>query len=121
MDDYALAMRISDALATSGIHTTNQTWDAASGDTLAAQVRETIRASDVFVVLLSPAVAASRWVNTEIELALSTELERRGAEVIPVLAAPTDLPPSLRERAVVDLTTNPGAGLAKLVEQIQMT
>lgn len=38
-----------------------------------------------------------------------------------MLAAPTDLPPVLRDLAVVDLTEDVSAGLQQLVEQIQAT
>lgn len=120
-DDYALAQRISDALARSGIRTTDQIWEVSSGETLTARLRESIRASDVVVVLLSSAAAASPWASTEIELSLSRDLDQRGAELIPVLAAPTDLPPALRDRAVVDLTDDVNAGVQQLVEQIQAT
>jgi hypothetical protein len=120
-DDHALAQRISDALTKSGIRTTDQVWEASLGEDLTAKLRETIRASDVVVILLSRSAGASRWVGTELESALSRDLDRRGAELIPVLAAPTDLPPALRDRAVVDLTKDVTAGLQQLVEQIQAT
>ena len=120
-DDHALAMRISEALARSGVHATNKIWEGKAGEGLMTQLRETIRASDVVVVLLSPAAAASRGVSLELEVALSHDLDKRGAELIPVLAAPTDLPPEVRDRAVVDLTEDVNAGLRQLVEQIQAT
>jgi len=121
-DDHALAQRIRDALARSGVRMTDQIWEVSSGEDLTARLREAIRVNDVVVVLLSPAAAASPWVSTEIELTLSRDLDRRGAELIPVLtAAPTDLPPALRDRAVVDLTEDFNAGVQQLVEQIQAT
>jgi restriction endonuclease Mrr len=120
-DDRALAQSISDALARAGVRTTNQIRQVSSGEDLTARLRETIRASDVVVVLLSQAAAASPRVNTEIEFGLARDLDRRGAELIPVLAAPTDLPPALRNRAVVDLTEDFTAGVRQLVEQIQAT
>jgi TIR domain/Restriction endonuclease len=120
-NDHALAQRISDALARSGVRTSNQIWEISSGEDLTARLRDSIRASDVVIVLLSPAAAASPWVSTEIELALSRDLDRRGAELIPVLVAPTDLPPTLRNRAVVDLTEDVDAGVRQLVQQIQAT
>ena len=58
-DDHALAQRIRDALARSGVLTTNQIWEVSSGEDLTARLLETIRASDVVVVLLSPAAAPS--------------------------------------------------------------
>ena len=118
-DDHALAQRIRDALARSGVHTTDQSWEVSSGEDLTARLRETIRAGDLVVVLLSPAVTASPWVSTEVELMLSRDLDRRGAELIPVLVAPTDLPPALRDRAVVDLTEDFNVGVRQLVEQVR--
>lgn len=120
-DDHAFAQRISDAFAGSGVRTTHQVWEVSAGEDLTARLRETIRASDVVVVLLSPATAASPWASTEVEFTLSRDLDRRGAELIPVLVAPTDLPPALRDRAVVDLTEDFNAGVRQLVEQIQAT
>jgi hypothetical protein len=120
-DDHELAQRISDALARSGIPTPTQVWRYSSFADLAVQLRETIQASDVVVVLLSPAAGPIRWLGTESELALSRDVERRGAELIPVLVAPIDVPGTLRDRAVVDLTNDITAGVEHLVKQIQAT
>jgi restriction endonuclease Mrr len=120
-EDRAFAERISDALESSAVPITNHVWEVSPGEDWESLLKETIRASDVFVVLLSPAARQSRWVGTEIELALSQDLDRRGVELIPVLVAPTDLPTSLRDRSVVDLTQDPSAGLRELVAQIQAT
>jgi hypothetical protein len=119
--DQALAQRVSDALAESGVRTTDQIVQVSPGEDLAARLRETVRASDVVIALLSPAAAKSRWIGTEIELSLSSELARRGAEIIPVLVVPTDLPLELREQVVVDLTEDVNAGLRQLVAQVQAT
>lgn len=120
-DDHAVADRIRDSLARSGIRATEQAWEGARGQDLTAQLRETIRTSDVVVVLLSPAAGVSRWVAAEVEAALSGDLERRGVEVVPVLIAPGDVPGALRERGIVDLTQDFSAGMAELVAQIGAT
>jgi hypothetical protein len=120
-EDHAIAQRISDALAHSGIRATNQVWEASPREDFTARLLENIRASDVVVVLLSRAAWTNLWVGTETEVALSRDLGKRGAELIPVLAEPTDLPPVLRDLAVVDLTEDVSAGLQQLVEQIQAT
>ncbi|MFG2058977.1 TIR domain-containing protein [Micromonospora sp. NPDC048930] len=119
-DDHALAQRITQALAQSGVSTA-QHWETSSAEELMTRLRENIRKSDVVVVLLSPAAVMSRWVSTEIQLALSRDVDKRGAELIPVLAAPTDVPSALRDRALVDFTEDVNAGLRQLVEQIQAT
>ncbi len=118
-DDHAVAQRIRGALIQADVAATEHILQIRSDD-LAAQLRETVRTSDVVVALLSPA-AESRWVGTEIDIALSGELDRRGIEFFPVLVAPTDLSPSLRDRPVVDFTVDEAAGLRNLIGQIEAT
>jgi hypothetical protein len=120
-DDNALAQRISVALDRADIHTTSQAWDVSSAQDLMAQLQDTIKASDVVVLLLSPAVETNRWVGAESEHTLSLDLDRRDIELIPVLSAPMDLPSVLRDRAVVDLTRDVTEGLRQLVAQIEAT
>jgi hypothetical protein len=119
-EDSAWAQRISQVLARSGIATAQQTWDASSRQDLAGQLREITQASDVVVVLLSPAVSLSELVG-ESELTLSRDLDRRDVDLIPVLAAPTDLSPTLQDWAVIDLTQDATEGLQQLVTQIETT
>lgn len=120
--DRATAQRLTDALAQSGIHTTNDVvWEPSPGQDWAARLKQNIKASDVVILLLSPAAAASSWVGAEIEVALSGDLDRRGAEVIPVLVAPMEVPTALRNRAWVDLSADFDARVRLLVEQIQAT
>ncbi len=118
-DDHALAQLVSQALAQSGIRITS--WDASPGENLVERLREAIRASDVVILLVSPAVVGNLGASAELEFALSRDLGQRGVEVVPVLAAPTDLPPTLRNWSMVDLTKDFNAGLRQLVEQVQAT
>jgi hypothetical protein len=117
-DDRDLADRISVVLARSGIDTTNQAWDVPAAESPEGRLREGIRASDIVVLLLTPAAAADRWAGEGSEYALPRDLDLRGADLIPVLAVPTDLPSAFRERAVVDLTQDIDGGLQKLADQI---
>jgi restriction endonuclease Mrr len=81
-------------------------------------LRETVQASDVVLLLLSPAAAGGRWIDA---LALSDDLDRRGVDLIPILGVSADLPPTMRDRAVVDLTRDFTAGLQQLAAQIEAT
>jgi hypothetical protein len=118
-EDQALAQRISDALAQSEIPNTKQSWEISPGQDLTSQLRESVRASDVVVVVLSQATERSRWIDREFDSTLSDDLDRRGVDLIPVLAASADLPTVLRDRAIVDLTRDFAAGLQQLVAQIE--
>jgi Restriction endonuclease/TIR domain len=119
-DDQVLAARISETLDQSDIPTTSQVWEVVARD-WPSSLGETIRVSDVVVLLLGPAAVSSLWVASDITLVLSEEFDRRGVELIPVRAAPAELPPSLRDRAVVDLTDDFTEGLGQLVAQITAT
>jgi hypothetical protein len=117
-DDQALAQGIEQALAQYGVQTTNQVLEVTPGGDLTAQLRDNVRLNDVVVLLLSPAESRLRRGDDEIMVALSRDLARRGADLIPVLTAPTDLRP-LASSLVVDLTSNAPEGLRQLADQIQ--
>jgi hypothetical protein len=113
--DRSLAQRVGDALAQAGAQATTYSWEVRSGTDLAALVRENVRSGDVVVVLWPANPGASRLAGAS----LLRELGNRGADLIPVLSAPADLPAALRAQAVVDLTGGADAGLRQLVGQIQ--
>lgn len=120
-DDHALALRIRQALAQSGIQVASPTGDVPGGTAWPADLRDALRTSDVVVALVTPTSVTSNWVSAEVEFALSDNLARRGVDLIPVLAAPMELPPALTDRAPVDLTGNLDAGLRQLADQIRAT
>jgi hypothetical protein len=118
--DRDLAQRISDALDQSGIPGTSHI-EVSAGEDFASKLGDVIGTNDFVVLLLSPAAFAINWVDAEGDRTLSGDLDQRGVELIPVLAVPTDLPPTLRDRTVVDLTSDVSAGVRQLVTQINAT
>lgn len=119
-DDSELAQQISDRLAASGISAATHTSVLTDPGVPAwQQLQEQIRASDVLVVLLSPASSTSAFVVNEVATALTEDLDRRGVDVIPVIAAPTILPPALRDRQAIDLTADVSGGVERLVKSIE--
>ncbi|MFE0025099.1 TIR domain-containing protein [Amycolatopsis sp. NPDC059021] len=119
-DDWALAERISDMLARAGIHTTNETWELSSRRRdWAAVIEQDMKASDVVVVLIPAEIASSEADTAELEVALSRDLDRRGVELIPIIATPMpEAPSTVRQRGWVDLATDLEAGVRALAEQI---
>lgn len=115
-----MAQQISVRLAASGIGAATHTPVLPDpGVPVWQQLREQIRASDVLVVLLSPAATTSSSVAEEVAAALTGDLDRRGVDVIPVIAAPTILPPALRDRRAIDLTGDVPGGVERLVTSIE--
>lgn len=66
-----------------------------------------------------PAASTSSSVADEVAVALTGDLDSRGVDVIPVIAAPTILPPALRDRQAVDLTGDVSGGVERHVTSIE--
>ena len=90
---------------------------AGRDDGWGGRLLDTMWSCDAVVFVVSPAAAHSERVRREVHLA--------GAEhtpVLPVVAAPVDLPPELAfylvRRPPIELWTDTGAGLRRLVEEV---
>src|SRR5262249_37531235 len=75
-------------------------------------------AKDIFILLLSAASVASKWVADEVAAALSRELNDRGIRVAPVLIADCDVPPLLANRVYFDLRSDFEAGVHRFVDYV---
>jgi TIR domain/Restriction endonuclease len=116
--DRDIAETIDAALSQAGLGTASR-WEVVSRQDWGFAADQAFRPADVVVVVLAPAVGAEPWADSEAEFTLSSDLDRRGVELIPVLAGPADLSPVMRDRAYVDLTADRDFGLRKLVAQIR--
>lgn len=120
--DAAAAERVAGALAHAGIAASSsgpvQASDAAE---LKDRLSDSLRGSDVVIVLMSEAAVASPWVAWELEQAASGRLRRRGIEVIAATLDGTPLPAGLRDRGAVDLRVDFERGLGALVAQVDAT
>jgi hypothetical protein len=79
-------------------------WEIGVGDSIVERINEGIAASDYLLALLSPNSVASRWVKEEINAALVTTIEQRGAKLLPVLLEECSLPPLIATRRYADLS-----------------
>lgn len=89
---------------------------------LAGAIREkiesTLAACQHFVVVLSPAAVASRWVNAEIDAALDLERSGRLRTFLPVVAVTCDMPLLLRGYKCV---SGPGYTALPVDEAVRLT
>jgi hypothetical protein len=73
------------------------------GESFSAAIDRGLMDSDYFVVLLSPASLASRWVQTEVNAAMDRAL-RGEIEILPLVVSPVAVPPLLSTFQQIDLT-----------------
>lgn len=80
-------------------------WEIGVGDSIVERINQGIAASDYLLALLSPRSVTSRWVREEINAALLTTIEQKGAKLLPVLLEPCELPPLLATRKYADFSS----------------
>lgn len=76
------------------------------GDSLIEKLRSALDAVTVVVAIISPASINSPWVNKEIEIATTQEIENRRLKVIPVLLNNCVLPGFLKGKIYADFTNH---------------
>jgi hypothetical protein len=116
--DKSVARQIADALRGAGLKVWFDEWALMPGDSIRQRIDEALRASDLLLVLLSPSSVNSRWVQTEWNAALSSELKARGVTVIPALIADCEIPPLLASRMYLDLRIDLEGGIRRLIQQL---
>lgn len=94
-----VARRLVTDLENRGYTTWVDTDDLKTGDLWTAQIDTAIQDAEVFITLLSPATAANRTVQREIQLA-----EQSHKPIIPVLVEAASIPASLANYQMVDAT-----------------
>ncbi|MDQ3762533.1 MAG: toll/interleukin-1 receptor domain-containing protein [Actinomycetota bacterium] len=84
------------------------------GDGWEQRLHERLRWADAVVCVVTPAAVASPWCSAEVGIALS-----RGSRLLPVLAEPGVDHPLLTSAQYADLTADPTAAHAALVEALR--
>jgi hypothetical protein len=118
-ESRATVQRIAALMVQAGIDVTTDIGEVSAEQNWNAGIGRLVRASDVVVLLHPPGSPALSQQFVEIEAALSLDLEKRGAELIPVLTEAVEVPPRLRGRAWIDLSENFVSGVQVLIGQIQ--
>jgi len=90
------------------------------GDSLFAKIGDAIREMDYLAVILSPASVKSPWVQREVEIALTKEIEGAVVKVLPILYKRCDVPPFLSPKLWLDFTssTHYARNLAHLLRRL---
>lgn len=106
-------------------------WKISPGDSIVGKVGEALGMVDTVLLLWSENAASSRWVNTEMEAALTRQLSGGSLRIIPVRLDDTELPQLLRplkyikaERGYIDHVSREVMGLgsaANFIKAVQQT
>jgi hypothetical protein len=81
------------------------------GDSVARAIREGIDKTDYFMVVLSSASSTSEWVQREIDIATTAEIETNRTKVLPALLGDVTLPALLKGKFYADFRKSYRDGL----------
>jgi TIR domain len=84
------------------------------GDSLVGKISEALKDADYLVIVLSQASVSSRWVEQELNAALTNQISGKGV-VLPVLLEDCELPMLLRDRLYADFRADFDVGLQALL------
>ena len=75
------------------------------GDSLIERIAEAIDKIDYVAAVISRSSIGSVWVQKELSLAMTNEIEGRRVVVLPILIEDCDLPPFLKDKLYADFRT----------------
>ena len=87
-------------------------------NTLDASLSAAINRDPYFVPIITPAALESKWMGTELAVALAVEARRDEVTVLPLLAHPCSPPEPLGLRPPADFTGSYQDGLIDLVRRL---
>jgi TIR domain len=102
--DAYQATRLAAVLRASGLDVWMAPGSIGPGESFAEAIDKGLEESDYFLVLLSPASLASRWVQLEVYAAIDRAQDNK-IKVLPLLLAPVAVPPLLSTYQQIDLTS----------------
>jgi hypothetical protein len=87
------------------------------GDSLLAQIAEGINKSDYLLVLVTENSKRSSWVEKEVTIALTQEIQGRGPKVIPLLMKGCEIPTILADKYYISIDKQ-GRGIEQITTAI---
>lgn len=114
-EDRKTAHELAANLRAKGVDVWLDAWEINPGDSLVQKIfEEGLRNCQLFIILLTPTSVRSGWVQHELDAAIVQRLSG-ATRVVPVVAAPCDVPIALRALLRLDLTVE---DVDKVVERL---
>ena len=117
--DKAFVTRLCRDLRKAGADLWLAEWELRVGDSLLTRISKAICQSGYLVVILSCSSIQSKWVQLELNLGLSLELQKDAVFVLPVLIEAVEPPPFLKDKVYADFTRNYDDGLRALLRRLK--
>ena len=105
--DKFFARKLAETLGNNGVDVWIDEAELRIGDSLIGKISAAIEKADYVAAILSPRSIRSNWVQTELRLAMTQEIEGRRIKVLPILMEPCEIPAFLQDKIYADFS-DPG-------------
>lgn len=92
------------------------TWDIKVGQSIPEKIQKALSVADYIIVLLSPNLVESKWVQAEWQTMYWNEIENNKVKVIPVLLNDCEIPEFLKVKKYADFREDYSKGFDLLVQ-----
>ena len=89
-------------LRLNGVDVFIDAWDIFGGDSIPREIEEALDSCDLFLYVLSPAAAESKWVQAEYHAYLYRKLNDQRLRIIPILREQSKAPPLIAPLRALD-------------------
>lgn len=103
--DKPLARALQDGLEERGFFVWRDEAELRVGDSIVERVTAALDQIEFVAAVVSSTSVSSPWCQKELSLAMTGEIARRGIQVLPLRVDGTTMPPSLRDKLYLDVST----------------
>ena len=93
-------------------------WELQVGDSLNSRISDGIKESGWLAIVISNNSIKSKWVEKELNAALSEELEKKQVFVLPILIEDCEIPLFLKDKLFADFRKDYNSGLNSLLKRL---
>lgn len=90
------------------------------GDSLIEKIREGIDKADFFAIVISKSSIKSRFVQRELDVAMTREIVDGGVKVLPLVIEKVDLPSFMKGKVYADFSRDYDVGLGSFLKAINV-
>lgn len=118
--DKFFARKLAEVLESRGVNVWIDEAELRVGDSLLQRISEAIGKTDYFAVVLSHNSVSSSWIQKELQIAMTKEIDGRMIRVLPILLEKCEIPPFLKDKLYANFTdpADFGNSLAQLLSAI---
>jgi hypothetical protein len=103
--DKSLARVLQDGLEERGFFVWRDEAELRVGDSIIERVSAALDQIEFVAAIVSSSSVLSPWCQKELSLAMTGEIAQRGVQVLPLRIDGTDMPPSLKDKLYLDVST----------------